>query len=604
MKAGEGTHVEEAKVVNQLLAALNMLYVLPNEEELGRFTAQALKNVPGIDYCSICIRGQSQVIGDFSTEAEHVLNAMSDIPEEEDTLHITFPANTNLMKYNFQSSKRAYGYLFLSAKSNSDFSTVKPAVSNFINVVSIDLERRWQKSQLEKHRDQLEQQVEKRTADLTGEIDVRKHTEKELLKNQYYLTKAQEIGSIGTWELDIPQDKLIWTAENYKIFGVPQGTEMNLELFLNCIHPEDRDYVIEKWTAALNHEPYDIEHRLLVQGKVKWVREKADIDFDADGKPILAIGFTQDITKGKEAQESVYRYSKLMQETVNEVYIFDAESYKFIEINKSARKNLGYTIQELLQLTPVDIKPEHNIQSFEKLLKPLKDNKVPEVQFYTNHQRKDGSLYPVEVHVQLYSYGQKQYFSAFILDITDRKKIEKDLIESESRFRGLIEQAGDAMYLSDFDGNIIEVNNHSCNTLGYTREELLSMQIGEIDTNYTEVNNQRNLWDKLVPGIPHTFETYHKRKNGDVFPVEVRFGVFEIEGNKSILCFVRDITERKLAEDELTNHRNHLEEMVKERTAQLEEKNKELERFNNLFVGRELRIIDLKDELKELKKQL
>ncbi len=141
-----------------------------------------------------------------------------------------------------------------------------------------------------------------------------KQAEEELLKNQYYLTKAQEMGLIGTWELDIQKNILIWTDENYKIFGVPPGTEMNYELFLNCIHPDDRDYVNEKWSAGLNHEPYDIEHRLIVNDKVKWVREKADIEFDKEGNPVMAIGFTQDITKRKQAEE---RLKKTMNATID-----------------------------------------------------------------------------------------------------------------------------------------------------------------------------------------------------------------------------------------------------------------------------------------------
>lgn len=135
------------------------------------------------------------------------------------------------------------------------------------------------------------------------DITKRKQAEDKLLKNQYYLTKAQEMGIIGTWELDIQKNILIWTDENYKIFGVPLGTEINHELFLNCIHPDDRDYFHKKWSARLNNKPYDTEFRLIVNDKVKWVREKADIEFDTEGNPIMAIGFTQDITERKQAEE-------------------------------------------------------------------------------------------------------------------------------------------------------------------------------------------------------------------------------------------------------------------------------------------------------------
>jgi len=80
---------------------------------------------------------------------------------------------------------------------------------------------------------------------------------------------------------------------------------MNLELFFNCIHPEDRDYVEAKWNAALNQEPYDIEHRILVGGKVKWVREKAYLEFGHNGNALKGIGFVQDITKRKQTEEEL-----------------------------------------------------------------------------------------------------------------------------------------------------------------------------------------------------------------------------------------------------------------------------------------------------------
>ena len=127
----------------------------------------------------------------------------------------------------------------------------------------------------------------------------RAKAESNLLKNQYYLSKAQELGKIGTWELDIKNDILFWTEENYKIFGVPIGTKINYDMFLDYIYPEDLESVNKMWIAGLEKEPYDIEHRIISNGTVKWVREKAEIEFDEADNPVRAIGFTQDITDRK-----------------------------------------------------------------------------------------------------------------------------------------------------------------------------------------------------------------------------------------------------------------------------------------------------------------
>ncbi len=117
------------------------------------------------------------------------------------------------------------------------------------------------------------------------------------------LERSQELGHIGTWELDIPANVLVWTDENYRIFGVPLETPISYETFLAQVHPEDRDFVDQKWRAALHGFPYDIEHRLLIGDRTKWVREKADIEFDNTGFAQKATGFTQDITDYKLSEQ-------------------------------------------------------------------------------------------------------------------------------------------------------------------------------------------------------------------------------------------------------------------------------------------------------------
>ncbi len=135
------------------------------------------------------------------------------------------------------------------------------------------------------------------------DISSRIQIETDLLINQYYLKKAQELGKIGTWELDLINNNLVWTEENCRIFGVPKGTPADYQLFLSRVHPEDRDYVNLQWQEAMHGKPYDIEHRLLIDGQVSWVREKADVTFSMNGDAISAIGFTQDITDKKLTEQ-------------------------------------------------------------------------------------------------------------------------------------------------------------------------------------------------------------------------------------------------------------------------------------------------------------
>jgi len=147
-----------------------------------------------------------------------------------------------------------------------------------------------------------------------------KQAEKTLLNQSYFLQKAQEIGQIGTWELDIKNNELLWTDENYKIFGLPIGTKLTYEIFLNCVHPDDREYVDKEWKAALAKKPYDIEHRLLVDGKVKWVREKAELQFNEKDECIRGTGVTQDITGQKQAEKRIKENLKEKEVLLSEIH--------------------------------------------------------------------------------------------------------------------------------------------------------------------------------------------------------------------------------------------------------------------------------------------
>lgn len=139
------------------------------------------------------------------------------------------------------------------------------------------------------------------------DITERKKAEEALQISETNLIKAQEVAHIGSWSLDLLENNLVWTDENYRIFGIPKGTPMTYEKFLEVVHPEDRDYVDRKWTAAIEGEPYDIEHRLLIDNEVKWVREKAELIFDDKGNPISGVGITQDITERKQAEDEMHR---------------------------------------------------------------------------------------------------------------------------------------------------------------------------------------------------------------------------------------------------------------------------------------------------------
>lgn len=147
------------------------------------------------------------------------------------------------------------------------------------------------------------------------DITERRRAEDILRESEAHLARAQAQGKLGSWWLDISNDVLEWSAECYRIFGVPQGSPLNFQIFLDCVHPDDRDYVDHSWRAAVaGGAAYDIQHRIVSAGKIKWVRERADLEVAEDGTLVRGIGTVQDITELKRHEDELLRSRKSLRE--------------------------------------------------------------------------------------------------------------------------------------------------------------------------------------------------------------------------------------------------------------------------------------------------
>jgi PAS domain S-box-containing protein len=163
-------------------------------------------------------------------------------------------------------------------------------------------------------------------------------------------------------------------------------------------------------------------------------------------------------------------------------------------------------------------------------------------------------------HPVLNSSGEVVQFIGTVTDITERKRAEEQLRGSEARFRTFVDHATDAFMLFGEDKTVVDVNRQACEALGYTREELIGMKPTEFDPD-ADPSFLKGVIERIDSGEVVTFESRHRRKDGTVFPVEVRARLFWDGGRKFSLALVRDASERKRAEALLAGEK-HLLEMI------------------------------------------
>lgn len=258
----------------------------------------------------------------------------------------------------------------------------------------------------------------------------------ELRHSVDFLQSLLTISPSVTYILDIhtdnsPKFTLSYVTDSVNEYaGLPASYWLdNPEAWLEQIHPDDIASVEQTLLDCLHsNKAVTNEFRfrrpdgnyIHVQDHLKTVR-------DENGRPYQMIGVVLDISEYKSYVARSQLLGDILERSLNEIYIIDANTLKFIQVNEGARKNLGYSLSELMQMTPTDIKKQFTETGMEDLLAPLRSGMQKRVELETVHHRKDGSTYDVSVDLQLDNEGDQPVFVAIADDITERKIAERQI---------------------------------------------------------------------------------------------------------------------------------------------------------------------------------
>jgi diguanylate cyclase (GGDEF)-like protein/PAS domain S-box-containing protein len=380
----------------------------------------------------------------------------------------------------------------------------------------------------------------------------RRHVDEELAESHRVLSTL--MGNLPGMVYRCRNDK-DWTME-FTSDGCLELTGYSPEDFISTrrisygqlIHAEDQELVWNQVQAGVREQrPFQLTYRITTaKGEQKWVWEQGRGVFSLQGELLVLEGFITDITERKRAEEIAARFGRVLDNSSNEIYVFDAAMLKFVQANEGARRNLGYSSEELAELTPLDLKPKYTRETFEALIAPLKRREVDNLTFETVHRRKNGSLYPVEVRLQLSYAENPPVFVSVILDITERKLTEEALRESETRFRRFSEIALEGIAMLE-NGKIFDANPRFAEMFGYELLEIIGKTAHELTAPESRAIVDRHI--SMLDEAPYEAMVLHK--DGTDFPVEIFARMVPYQGRIVRVSVLRDITERRQAQQHL-----------------------------------------------------
>lgn len=332
--------------------------------------------------------------------------------------------------------------------------------------------------------------------------------------------------------------------------------ELFLLPFIELIHPDDRELMKNNFIRRLRGEAISNRYHIRILTKesvAKWV-EMSGALIEWEGQP-ATLNFITDITERKEAEDALNQFKYTLDQTLDCIFMFRSDNFRFIYVNEGAINQVGYSQAELLQMTPLDIKPEFTFQRFQELVAPLINNTQASITFETIHRHKDGHDVPVEIFLQLVrNEGADARYMAIVRDITERKLADEAKRASEAHLSAFYGLDLVGLTITSPDKGWIRINDCLCKMLEYSEQELRSMTWVELthpDDLAADLAQFTRLLANEIDG--YSLEKRFISRNGKVVYTQLVVRCVRKENSDVdyVVAMVEDISERKRVEDAL-----------------------------------------------------
>lgn len=376
----------------------------------------------------------------------------------------------------------------------------------------------------------------------------------QLTKNIERLNKAEKMAHFGSFEWNIKSGKITWSDELYRIFGTEPGLiepDVNFALEHND-NPVEKERILKKLDYCIaNNMPFtEIFEFTRNDGSQRMIKIDALLVEEQQSIETTMSGVIIDITEKERLEKERLELAAIIENSLNEIYIFDASSLKFMYINEGALLNIGYTFDELIELTPVDITPEFSTESFRNMMNPLIKHDRRIVVFNTVHLRKNGSTYPVEVHLQKMTYLGKPVLVAIIIDTTVQqdalRQREQERLENEA----LINNTSDSLWSVDREQKLITANQSFIKKMQAASGKIVNrgddLLLNDLFSD-TVLDDYQTAYKKALMGQKIVMEIRNQNAAGLVNEwTELSLNpIIDDDAIIGVACYAKDITESK-----------------------------------------------------------